>query len=68
MRQEFRFLAGPAEAAAIGNIMLQAKALGKVKSLDEIREIIRNSFEVNVFRKPLPKLDWKRLSTNLKKC
>lgn len=49
--------AGPTEATAIGNIMLQAKALGKVKSLSEIREIVKNSFEVTEY-KPSPKLDW----------
>ncbi len=49
--------AGPTEATAIGNIMLQAKALGKVKSLSEIREIVQNSFEVTEY-KPSPKLDW----------
>jgi rhamnulokinase len=37
-------LAGPVEATAIGNIMVQAKALGYVKSLTEIRKIIRESF------------------------
>jgi rhamnulokinase len=50
-------LAGPTEATAIGNIMLQAKALGKVNSLKEIREIVQNSFEVTEY-KPSPKLDW----------
>jgi len=49
--------AGPTEATAIGNIMLQAKALGKVQSLAEIREIVGNSFEVTEY-KPSPKLDW----------
>jgi len=49
--------AGPTEATAIGNIMLQAKALGKVKSLAEIREIIMNSFEVTEYL-PSPELDW----------
>ncbi len=50
-------LAGPTEATATGNILLQAKALGKVNSLAEMREIVRNSFEVTIF-KPSPKLDW----------
>jgi rhamnulokinase len=36
-------VAGPAEATAIGNIMVQALALGYVQSLDDIRKIIRNS-------------------------
>lgn len=50
-------MAGPTEATAIGNIMYQAKALGAVSSLSEIREIVRNSFEVKQFN-PSPKLDW----------
>jgi rhamnulokinase len=49
--------AGPTEATAIGNILLQAKALEKVKSLAEIREIVRNSFDVTKYL-PSPKLDW----------
>jgi len=39
-------LAGPIEATAIGNVMMQALALGHVGSLEEAREVIRNSFEV----------------------
>jgi len=42
-------VAGPSEATAIGNVMMQAKGLGIVKSLQEIREIIRNSFEQVVY-------------------
>lgn len=38
-------LAGPVEATAIGNIMMQAEALGYVKSLAEIRDVVRNSFQ-----------------------
>jgi rhamnulokinase len=49
--------AGPTEATAIGNIMMQAKAMGVVNSLNEIRKVIRNSFEVTEY-KSLPKLDW----------
>lgn len=51
--------AGPTEATAIGNIMLQVKALGLVKSLEEIREVVRNSFEVTEY-KPLSDLDWEK--------
>ncbi|KAA6349086.1 L-Rhamnulokinase [termite gut metagenome] len=36
-------VAGPSEATAIGNMMLQAKALGAVNNLNEIREVIRTS-------------------------
>lgn len=41
-------VAGPYEATAIGNIMMQALALGYVDSLQEIRTIIRNSFETQI--------------------
>lgn len=50
-------LAGPTEATAIGNIMMQAKAAGVAGSLADIRKIVRNSFEVLRFE-PSPKLDW----------
>jgi rhamnulokinase len=42
-------LAGPVEATAIGNIMLQALARGYVKSIAEARELIRRSFEVTTY-------------------
>lgn len=42
-------IAGPCEATAMGNIMLQAKAAGIVNSKDEIREIVRNSSEMQFF-------------------
>jgi len=41
--------AGPTEATAIGNIMMQAKALGDVSSLGEIRQMVFNSFETKIF-------------------
>jgi rhamnulokinase len=39
-------LAGPVEATAIGNILVQGMATGDVKSLEQAREVVRNSFEV----------------------
>ena len=36
--------AGPAEATAIGNILVQAMALGRITSHAELRTIVRNSF------------------------
>jgi rhamnulokinase len=39
-------VAGPAEATAIGNILVQAMATGRVSSPAEIRAIIRDSFEL----------------------
>lgn len=43
-------LAGPSEATAMGNILLQAKAAGLVKDKNEIRGIIRNSVELDTFQ------------------
>ena len=42
-------LAGPAEATAAGNIMLQAQACGHVSNLKEMRKILANSFELKEF-------------------
>ncbi len=44
--------AGPSEATIIGNILVQALALGAVEDLIELREIVRNSFDIKSF---LPK-------------
>ena len=42
-------IAGPSEATALGNILLQAKANGLISGLEEAREIVRNSFELKSF-------------------
>lgn len=42
-------LLGPVEATATGNALVQALALGYIKSHEEMREIIRNSFEVKPY-------------------
>ena len=42
-------VAGPSEATAIGNLMIQAKGLGVVDSLQEMRKIIRNSISPEIF-------------------
>jgi rhamnulokinase len=39
-------IAGPVEATAIGNILVQAMATGDVKSIADVRAIVRNSFDV----------------------
>lgn len=44
-----RVLAGPSEATAIGNIMMQAVGAGAVASLAEARQIIRASIETEEF-------------------
>ncbi|MDR0688022.1 MAG: rhamnulokinase [Prevotellaceae bacterium] len=42
-------VAGPAEATAIGNIMVQAMAAGCVKSVDEVRAAVRGSVHLEVY-------------------
>jgi rhamnulokinase len=42
-------IAGPSEATAIGNLLVQAYALGKVKDLQDLRLIVRNSFKIRKF-------------------
>jgi rhamnulokinase len=44
-----RVVAGPIEATATGNLMMQAVAAGDVASIAEAREVIRRSFSVEVY-------------------
>lgn len=41
--------AGPVEATAVGNLLVQALGLGLLGSLDDVRAVVRRSFEVKVF-------------------
>ncbi len=40
---------GPVEATALGNIAAQALALGEIKNVEEAREVIKNSTEMEIF-------------------
>ncbi len=40
---------GPVEASVLGNIIMQLKALGEVKDLNQGREIVKNSFDVKTY-------------------
>jgi len=44
-----RVVAGPVEATAIGNVMMQAVATGEVGSIAEARDVIRRSFPVEQY-------------------
>lgn len=50
-------VAGPIEATAIGNLMMQAVAAGEVASIAQARELVRNSFPVEQFE-PQGNDDW----------
>ncbi len=43
-------LAGPVEATAIGNALMQAVAGGDLASISEARELVRRSFLVEEYR------------------
>jgi rhamnulokinase len=51
-------VAGPAEATAVGNILVQAMALGRVSSPAEMRAIIRDSFKLRTYRPGGTGADW----------
>jgi rhamnulokinase len=50
-------LAGPEEATLLGNLLVQAIALGEVGSLDEAREIVRRSFVPTLYE-PAATSEW----------
>ncbi|HZZ70826.1 MAG TPA: rhamnulokinase family protein [Pirellulales bacterium] len=52
-----RVVAGPVEATAIGNLMMQAVAAGQVANIAQAREIIRHSFSVDEYA-PRDKAAW----------
>lgn len=50
-------LAGPVEATALGNVLIQAVTAGELASLSEMRQIIRNSFSIEQFE-PIRSDQW----------
>jgi rhamnulokinase len=54
-----KVITGPVEATASGNILMQAKATGQIKSLAELREIVRKSFELKEYQ-PQDNEIWKK--------
>lgn len=63
-------IAGPIEATALGNIILQLIALGEIESIEEGRKIIRDTEKVKVFqREHTPEWDvaFKRFCEIIKK-
>jgi rhamnulokinase len=50
-------IAGPVEATAIGNILIQAIAMGEISSLAEGRTIVKDSFDVETYE-PINTAAW----------
>lgn len=43
-------VAGPVEATAVGNLLVQASAIGRLQGLDGIRTVVRESFPLETFQ------------------
>ena len=41
--------AGPVEATSIGNVIVQAMAMGAIKDINEGRKVVRNSFDIATY-------------------
>lgn len=52
-------ITGPVEGAAIGNLLTQAMALGDISSIAELRQIVRNSEQVEIWQ-PQHTAAWER--------
>jgi rhamnulokinase len=51
-------IAGPVEATATGNLLMQALALGHIRSLAEGRELVRRSFTLETFEPSPARAAW----------
>ncbi|NVM05223.1 MAG: rhamnulokinase, partial [Candidatus Helarchaeota archaeon] len=48
---------GPSEATAIGNILVQILALGEIKNIRNLRQIVKKSFQIKEFT-PMDSEKW----------
>ncbi len=51
-------IAGPIEATAIGNVLMQALGRGRIGSLEEAREVVRRSFELDTYTPATSRERW----------
>ena len=56
---------GPIEGAAMGNLLTQAMALGDIKDLDQLRQVVRNSESVEIWQ-PHHTPEWEAAYETLK--
>jgi rhamnulokinase len=54
-----KVIAGPIEATASGNVLMQAKAAGQIETLSRARQIVRNSFGLREYL-PLDTALWQK--------
>jgi rhamnulokinase len=60
-------VAGPVEATAMGNVMVQAFAQGRVGSLEEVRAVVRDSFESTTYEPGGGDREWSGLRERFSK-
>lgn len=56
---------GPVEAAAVGNILSQAIAYGKIKNIDEGRRLVERGMDIREFE-PEGGKDWTEAKERMK--
>jgi len=59
-------LAGPTECTGLGNILVQAIALGHLESHEAAREVVRNSFELKTYT-PQDPVQWEAAAARFEK-
>ena len=62
---EIEVIAGPAEATALGNILLQSLTLGHLPDLATARQCVRDSMDVETFQ-PADAREWQQASVRFK--
>jgi rhamnulokinase len=55
-------ISGPIEATALGNVLVQAQALGHIQSIAKGRDVVKNSFDLITFQ-PEAKAAWDEMYT-----
>lgn len=61
-----KVVAGPVEATAAGNILMQAKATGQIETLRQLRGIVANSFQLKQYQ-PEDKSSWDKHYKRIRK-
>lgn len=51
-------IAGPVEATALGNVLMQALGRGHIQSLEQARDIVRRSFELELYEPTASRAAW----------
>ena len=61
-------VAGPVEATAIGNVLLQAMAMGRISNGVEAREVVRRSFDPKIYKPRLRTSGWEEAAQRLREA